>query len=85
MLTILSPMPNVPDLSVTEAEIKAVTKVKGGLRALIGHLRDDVKEVSDPKAKALFETAAETLGGLLRAFQDYEAGDEAAWDDDGEA
>ena len=72
-------MPSIPDLSTTEAEIKAVTKVKGGLRALMSHLRDDVKSVDDPKAKALFETAAETLGGLLNAFEDYEQGSETAW------
>lgn len=77
-------MADAPDLSVTQAQdIRSVTKIKGGLRALITHLRDDVKEVNDPKAKALFETAAETLGGLLQAFEDYERGDEAAWKDEG--
>ena len=78
-------MTSVSDLSTTPAEIKAVTKVKGGLRALMSHLREDVKNVDDPKAKALFETAAETLGGLLSAFEDYEAGDEAAWRDERDA
>ena len=77
-------MADAPDLSVTEAEnIRSVTKIKGGLRALISHLRDDVKEMKDPKAKALFETTAEALGGLLQAFEDYERGDEAAWQDEG--
>ena len=71
-------MATAPDLSTTPAEIRTVTKIKGGLRALIGHLRDDVKAVDDPQAKALFETAAETLGGLLQAFEDYDRGDEAA-------
>ena len=69
-------MPTAPGFSTTPAEIQSVTKIKGGLRALIGHLRDDVKTVDDPKAKALFETAAETLGGLLQAFEDYERDDE---------
>ena len=72
-------MATTPTLTTTEAEIKAVTKVKGGLRALIAHLRDDIKEVDDPKAKALFETTAEALDGLLNAFLDYEKGNEAAW------
>ena len=76
-------MPTPPDLSVTEArDVQTLTKIKGGLRALVTHLRDDVKEVSDPKAKALFETAAETLGGLLQAFEDYQQGDEPAWQDE---
>jgi hypothetical protein len=79
-------MATVPDLSVTEAQnLRAVTKIKGGLRALVGHLRDDVKGVEDPRARALFETAAETLGGLLRAFEDYERGTAPAWREGGDA
>lgn len=33
---------------------------------LINHLREDVDEVDDPQAKALFEVAAEVLQGLQR-------------------
>jgi hypothetical protein len=29
--------------------------------------------------KAMFETSAEVLGGLRKAFQDYEQKNEAAW------
>ena len=29
--------------------------------------------------KAMFETAAEVLGGLVKAFHDYEQKNEAAW------
>jgi hypothetical protein len=46
---------------------------------LILHLRDDVKKVEDPQAKALFETAAEVIGGLQKAFSDYEKKSEPAW------
>lgn len=49
------------------------------LNALIGHLREDVKKVDDPQFKARFETSAEVLGGLVKAFSDYEAKNEAAW------
>jgi hypothetical protein len=35
--------------------------------------------VSDPKAQALFETTAEALKGLEKAFDDFEAKREAAW------
>jgi deglycase len=41
--------------------------------------RDDVRKVSDPKAQALFETTAEALKGLAKAFDDYEAKREEAW------
>lgn len=55
-------------------------QITSRLDDLIRHLREDVAKVEDPQAKALFETAAETLGGLKKAFEDYEQGDEAAWD-----
>ena len=41
--------------------------------------RRDRPEVGDRQAKALFETAAEVLGGLRHAFVDYGEGSEEAW------
>jgi len=35
-------------------------------------LREDIKKVDEPQLKAMFETSAEVLGGLRKAFQDYE-------------
>lgn len=32
-----------------------------------------------PIAKALFETSAEVLIGLRKAYEDYEQGSESAW------
>jgi hypothetical protein len=49
------------------------------LRETAEHLREDVSKVQDPRAQALFETAAEVLGGLEKAFRDYDAGTERAW------
>ena len=43
------------------------------------HARADVFKVEDPRARALFETTAEVLDGLKKAYDDYEAKDEAAW------
>jgi hypothetical protein len=43
------------------------------------HLRDDVEKVDEPQLKAMFETSAEVLGGLVKAFQDYEQKNEPAW------
>jgi len=56
-----------------------VEKMKGQLQKTIDHLRDDVTKVDDPQFKALFETSAEVLGGLVKAFNDYERKNEAAW------
>jgi len=55
------------------------TKIKGMLDDLMTHLRHDVEKVSDPRAEALFETTAEVLGGLKKAYDDYERRDEPAW------
>ncbi len=49
------------------------------LQNLINYLRDGVGEVDEVQAKALFETAAEVLGGLKKAFADFERGSESAW------
>ena len=49
------------------------------LQDTIGQLRSNLNEVEEPQLKALFETSAEVLGGLSKAFQDYERQNEAAW------
>jgi hypothetical protein len=54
-------------------------KIKAQMRQLIEHLREDVGKVTEPKAQALFETSAEVLTGLVKAFDDYEKKSEAAW------
>ncbi len=51
-------------------------KVKRMLDDLVKHLREDVEKLTEPKAQALFETSAEVLGGLHKAFSDYEANSE---------
>ena len=43
------------------------------------NLRSDIRTIQDPRARALFETAAEVLGGLEKAFHDYDKKDELAW------
>jgi len=54
-------------------------KIKVQMRQLIDHLREDVGKVTEPKAQALFETSAEVLTGLVKAFDDYENKSEEAW------
>ncbi len=41
------------------------------LTELKKHCREDLKKFSDAKAQALFETAADVLDGLEKAFSDY--------------
>jgi hypothetical protein len=54
-------------------------KIKDMLTGVIEHVRSDVEKVSEPKAQALFETTAEVLIGLRKAYEDYDQGTEAAW------
>lgn len=54
-------------------------KMKRRLQETMDHLREDIEKVDDPKLKAMFETAAEVLGGLKKAFGDYEKKNESAW------
>ena len=54
-------------------------KIKARMHRLIDHLRQDIGRVTEPKAQALFETSAEVLTGLVKAFADYEKKREAAW------
>lgn len=55
------------------------TTVRGMLGDLVNHLRQDVNKVSDPAACALFETSAEVLNGLAKAYDDFEKKNENAW------
>lgn len=49
------------------------------LTELIDEARANVERVDDPRAQALFETTAEVLLGLRKAYQDFEQGWETAW------
>lgn len=55
-----------------------VRNVEGRFQELIDHLREDVQKIDEPRARA-FETSAEVLGGLKKAFHDYESKNEPAW------
>jgi hypothetical protein len=54
-------------------------KLKQMLNETAEHSREDVSKISDPKAQALFETTAEVLLGLVKAFDDFEQKREEAW------
>jgi hypothetical protein len=53
--------------------------MKKRLSEILNHLRSDVEKVDEPQLRAMFETSAEVLGGLIKAFSDYEKKNEAAW------
>lgn len=41
------------------------------LRALLAQLREEAARAQEPEARALLETSAEVIGGLLKAFDHY--------------
>jgi hypothetical protein len=66
-------------LSSKNNPIHHTQKIKARMGQLIEHLREDVGKITEPKTMALFETSAEVLTGLVKAFNDYEKKNEAAW------
>ena len=54
-----------------------VEKMKARLKEIIDQLRADADKVDDPQFKAMFETSAEAPGGLIKAFNDFEARNES--------
>ena len=56
-----------------------VHKMQKALVDVRTHMREDIDKVDDPQFKALFETSAEVLGGLIKAFDDYDRKNESAW------
>jgi hypothetical protein len=53
--------------------------IKQKIAELRDHMRDDVRKIDEAQAKALFETSAEVLNGIYKAFDDYEKKNEPAW------
>ncbi|MGH3412143.1 MAG: hypothetical protein ACRDPH_03580 [Marmoricola sp.] len=68
-----------PDTLPRSDPMRHTAKCRARFTDLADHLREDVEKVEDLRARALFETAAEVLLGLDRAFADYEEGSEPAW------
>ena len=54
-------------------------KIRKMLADTVDHLREDVGKIEDPRGQALFETSAEVLIGLSKAYEDYENRSEEAW------
>ena len=70
-----------PKRPVDEAgdPIHHTRKMGAMLEGVRDHLRADIERVDEPQFKAMFETAAEVLGGLVTAFRHYEQKSEPAW------
>ena len=67
------------NLSSENSPVYHAQKIKTQMQQLIEQLRKDIGYATEPKAMALFETSAEVLVGLVKAFNDYENKCESAW------
>ena len=76
-----SEIPNTNNMkpSFKNNPVHHTQKIKAQMLQRIDHLREDVGKVTEPKARALFETSAEVLTGLVKALDDYEKRNEEAW------
>jgi hypothetical protein len=54
-------------------------KIKQMLAELREQARQDIGKITDPKAQALFETTAEVVAGLEKAYEHFERRSEPAW------
>jgi hypothetical protein len=64
----------------TDGDLRHHTrKMRQRLNDTVQHLREDIKKVDEPQLEAMFETAAEVLLGLEKAFHDYKRKNEDAW------
>ena len=68
---------NTENIPTSDPKVHA-RNVGAMLDEVTTHLRGDLRLVVEPKAQALFETAAEVLIGLRKAFAHYETGAEKA-------
>lgn len=54
-------------------------RLREQMNELIDHLHADGDRATEPQARAMFQTTAEVLAGLVRAFAEYELKSEAPW------
>jgi hypothetical protein len=52
--------------------LRKTTSARDLMKGLVIELRDGVSKAKGPKAQALLETSAAVIGGLIKAFDDYE-------------
>jgi hypothetical protein len=49
------------------------------LQDIRDRFREDLDKVEDPRAHTLFETAADVLGGLIKALTDFQTKNDRTW------
>ena len=62
-----------------EAQASSGIKIVQMLRDVRDQARRDIDTTHNPKAQALLKATAEVVGGLIKAYEDFEKGQERAW------
>lgn len=65
--------------STAGTEFHHAQKLKSQMIRLIAHLRADAGKATDPKARAVFNTSAEVLTGLVKGFDSLDPANEELW------
>lgn len=55
-----------------DSPLRQTTSARELMKGLVIELRDGAIKVKEPKAQSLMETSAAVIGGLIKAFDDYE-------------
>jgi hypothetical protein len=62
----------------TSAKTSAA-RLRNSMEDLVNQLRSEINRIDEPRAQAMFETTAETVRGLITAFEHYDEGREEAF------
>jgi hypothetical protein len=54
-------------------------KVHQMMNELVDYLRSDIPKLAHPQLKAIFETSAEVVTGLMKTIKDFQGKNEEAW------
>ena len=54
-------------------------RIRRQLQDTLKDLRHDIEHIEEPQLKAIMETSAEVVAGLLKTFQEYARKSESAW------
>jgi hypothetical protein len=60
-------------MATVQAMHRRTAAMKARLRADIEHLRRDIERIDDPRLKTMFQTSADVLSGLIKAYDDFDA------------
>jgi type III secretory pathway component EscU len=56
-----------------------IRQIERQLEQTVHDLRQNVQQAEEPQLKAILETSAEVIGGLVKTLKDYEKKKEPAW------